>query len=172
MGAAETVTIVTIEEVARDAMADAHGDVNRAATFVIDRVDGDMSLLHAMVVAYLRLRYPERLERKHVREAIRSAIDRPIDNDQRGHRVFELAKSNLQMLMSFPLVGGKPIGEATKGEIRASAEALYAKGSTMVKEGKWQALVAGAMKDEKRKCKELLKEEDLKKLRTKVSSGN
>jgi hypothetical protein len=169
MGAAEKVMVHSVDEIARDAMADTHGDIGKAAVLLLDRLDQGMVL--SLAEGYLRLRYPESVTRKHAREAIRAIADRPVDSDQRGHRVYALARGTLSMLMSYPLEGGKPLGEATKAEIRRTSEALYAKGSTMVKDGRWLALVAGALKSDDKCCKDLLTESDLKKLRAKVQHG-
>src|SRR5438045_5642406 len=152
---------VSIAAVARNALSEADGDLDKAHAIMLAQVHKDKLLRDALLEplieyacrdaitkqvrvdrARLWLPPPSALQMKHLPEAERVRI---------------LAASNMRMLMDFPLPGGGKLGSATRDEVMAasryyeeSAQEMEKGARDMAHKGRWLRLVAQALPAKKR----------------------
>ena len=135
----KTVETVNVREAARTAVQGAES-VNDATDRLLAMARGDASLMEAMMQPYARI-----AARTHVRYEMRdkrAKIWREQTVQPANDRVGALVRSNMAMLMDFPLPGGKPLRDATRDEVSDAANSYRKQAVDMAQKSAWLKLVA------------------------------
>lgn len=164
MGAVEPLKkVVTITEIAYEALEAASGDLAKATDIMMRRLKGDKEL-------YTKLLEP--LICRACYEALRSVVQSKRESVvyganmdvEQAERVAALAHANERMLTLFPLPKyGKSLGQATRMEIQGAAEFYFAQGTEMVRRARFLTQVAKAVSGDKIAAK-CVTEQQLRKL--------
>jgi len=136
---------ITVHDIARACYDAAKGDVERAARIMQRKVQNDSALLAQLSEEFIRITCVDTVG-SILRRARRLTWLAPnYDAGGKGGRVRHLAEGNKEMLMQFPLPGGKPLGEANADEVREASD-LYGKQSKdMGHKARWLALIAARL---------------------------
>ena len=139
----------TVSQHAKACLREAGGDVASAAILLERRVMGDKKLKAARLDPRVAdaCHQAIALEIRKDRERVWTPpnVDRPGMTQQ--DRVRILAASNL---LTFPLPGGKRLGDATRPEIEDAAEFYRKQSNDMAHKATWLRLVAQSIPDGKR----------------------
>lgn len=73
--------------------------------------------------------------------------------------------SRAALLMSFPLIGGKPLGKATRPELLANADDYRSKAASLAVKDRWIRSIAAKLPDDMKTVDAVLSESDLEALR-------
>lgn len=168
-----------ILKAAHDALDKASGEIKNAAVLMAAEAHKNPVLAQAIQATWIdRACYEEvrkmvgknRGARENLRNARRRTSERsPFGgNDKTG--IIAMAQSNARDLMNFELWGGKRLGDATGQEVRQSANNFYAQSFNMSMKGRWLALVAQKVPEDKIVGKTLTSE-DLETLRLEAERG-
>lgn len=152
MVATQKQTRITIADVARKALEDAGGNVDKA-TEMFEAAVRQSRALRDQLTEPLIAEACRAAVRKEVREERRTVWVVPtakpaqVDVKAQADRVVQLAAGTLAM---FPLPGGKRLGEATREEISTAAEFYGRQAADMGAKARWLRLIAQSVPDGKK----------------------
>jgi hypothetical protein len=154
---------ITVQDIARAAFKAAKGDVKRAASIMEHKVRSDATLLAQLSEEFIRIVCVQTTG-VVLRQTRKTAWLPPnYDPGGKGSRIAALAKGNEEMLMAFPLPGGKPLGDADSGEVLEAAEFYGKQARDMGHKARWLSLIASRVPEGKT-VKESLSEKKLRQL--------
>lgn len=133
----------SLRTIARECYTAASGDLKIALRRMSNQLLNDDTLFEALVVPLItaacdyELRTVQRIKRDATWHTRLPPNYSPNGN---GHRVKNLADSNL--LMMFPLPKGPILGKATKDDLLENVKFYMTQGTDMVQKGQWLSLIA------------------------------
>jgi hypothetical protein len=151
---------VDIKDVAKKALEDADGDVQKGVARMVERVRKNRALFTTLMdplVESACFREIGMVCRRERRDIWRAPNYGPADE---GARVIQLAAGNLLM---FPLPGGKPLGEATKEDVEKAAHFYREQSNDMGHKARWLQIIADRTPPE-RLVQHVLSDEELRSL--------
>ncbi len=138
---------LTIGTLARAALVECDGDVDRAIAVVTERLLSDVVLLRVLIEPAVRsaastnVQGAVRAERASI---IRRAANRPALN---GAAIMQTLRSNL---LDFPLAGGLRLRDATRADVLAQVDRYASQASDLSHKAAWLRAIADATKGRKR----------------------
>lgn len=161
---------ITISGVARGCFDKSGGDIQKAARLMVKEFRRDEKLLMLFSEHCIRLTCVEAVKTICRSERRSTWLPPNYDAGGNGARVLALAKSNSEMLLDFPLWGGKKLRDATKDDVAESAAKWTAQGKDMMSKGRWLSLVASRV-PEKKTVGQALTETELRKLHKEATNA-
>lgn len=130
-------------DIAAQCLEDAEGDVQTATDAFKAIVEKSRSLYSEVLGPYFSQACYE-VVRNQVRQT-RGTIWN-VERTDTSAKVIALARSNSNALMSFPLPGGKPLGQATGEEVGTASQFYLKQSDNMRHKGTWLQLIANSLK--------------------------
>ena len=143
-----------VQEV-KDAMAKAGNEIHNAKILLAKRAKKYEPLRKALLenwlerICYEEVRHFNGDGRKALRHKIACGLVGIEDRSLKDGGLHFLAQANAD-LMTFALWGGKPLGKGSREEIQDSANKYYANARTSQVTGRWLALVAQGLPNDKK----------------------
>lgn len=160
----------SVYDIAHEAFDTAKGDTAKAAQLMERRVKSNRALLSELSEEFIKLVC--KTATGTVLRAERRAVWLPPNYDPggKGNRVNALAAGNEEMLMRFPLPGGKLLGDATHEELLDASEMYAKQAADMDLKARWLGMIAERVPEGK--CaREVLNERQLQKMREEAANA-
>ena len=161
-----------VADTAREALAKAKGSLSAAAKVFRRWIDNDDRLRRALteplIDSAIEVALGEILRQERGASWRAGFVQRP-DRAASDRGLELLARNNLAGLLAFTLPGTyKPLGEATRAEVRAASAFYRAHRAGFQKRERWLTLVAAALHDDTKRVRAALSEEDLQNLQARA----
>lgn len=135
----------SLAELARQALADAGGDVAKATAALSNALIADRDLLRGIVRAAIKSAV-----QTHVQGAMRQERQAIVRASRIGPDAsLRMARFVARSLLDMPLAGGLKLRDANKKQVLEQAEIYRRQGSDMLRKSKWLRAVAKALPDGK-----------------------
>lgn len=160
MNAPEKIDSIDINALAKECLEEAKNDITQGLAILMARGEGDEMVYRGIMRPLYRTACYELLSRQ-VRGAraklwapptrlVKAATDRAIS-------------SSAQLLLNFPLPGGKPLSLAVKADVERAAKFYYQQSSDMTCKSRWLERIGKSMTGTKM-VKDVFTEEKLREL--------
>lgn len=163
--AVKTENKPTLTSMAREALADLDGNVEKATSRVLYRLRGDPKLLKLVVEAAI-----EELVALRVNEIVRHQRQSILHQHTRD-RVVALAEGMLPCLLDLPLAGGLKLRDATRNDLIDQIHRYETQAGDMMHKARWLGLVLQSVPEGKR-VGQILEEKRVKELFEETKNAN
>ena len=155
---------MTITDLARWAMEQAEGNWEEAVRLAMKRLDNEPATREEVlrplieVAAKSLVQLETRMERRALWAAERSLPPAELAPDAAA----ALHARAERLLMEYPLRGGKPLGDASRAEVRVEREFAETSSATLAQKARWFGMIERALKTDEDVVRQHITEKQLR----------